>query len=191
MQSRQLFHLRSAVNPLRLQRTVHSSALDSLLPPAGSWQLNTTSTALERTFKFRTFRSAWSFMSLVATHAASQRHHPEWSNIYNRVFVRWTTHSEGGLSGKDVEGARACDGFAVKVQGNVDGGVVGDGGDVRGLVEDVRKGGEGQDAVDGKAGEEKERLREKQKIEKEEEESGKEGSLAGVGGQPSFAALSL
>jgi hypothetical protein len=124
-------------------------------------------------------------MSLVATHAASQRHHPEWSNIYNRVFVRWTTHSEGGLSGKDVEGAKACDGFAVKVQGTAgDGGVAGDGGDVRGLVEDVRKGGQGGGSGDGKAGEEKERLREKREIEKEEEESGKEGSLSGIGGQP-------
>jgi hypothetical protein len=127
-------------------------------------------------------------MSQVATHASKQRHHPEWSNIYNRVFVRWTTHTPPGLSVKDVEGAQACDEYVVKmaedskstVEG-AGGGVAGDGGDVRGLVEDAKGRPEGGM---GKAWEESEKLKEKREIEQIESEEGKEGSLAGIGGQP-------
>lgn len=85
-----------------------------------------------------------------------------------------------------MEAAKAVDDFAVKItseDGKGKGGdVTGDGGDVRGLVEEVRpKGGERQM---GAAGEEAKKLKEKEKIEREEGADGKEGSLAGIGGQP-------
>jgi 4a-hydroxytetrahydrobiopterin dehydratase len=49
------------------------------------------------------------FMDTVAEECKAKRHHPEWSNVYNTTFIRWTTHSPPGLSGKDVEMARFCD----------------------------------------------------------------------------------
>ncbi len=65
--------------------------------------------ALMRSFKFRTFEQAWGFMSQVALLAAAQDHHPEWSNVYNRVDVLLTTHDAGGLSPRDLRLARAID----------------------------------------------------------------------------------
>jgi len=126
-------------------------------------------------------------MTLISAYASKSRHHPEWSNIYNRVFVRWTTHDASGLSKKDVEAAKAVDEFAVKIvgedgKGKGMGDLTNDGGDVRGLVEEVRP--TGVDGQGGAAGEEAKKQREKKEIEQEEGDEVKEGSLEGVGGQP-------
>lgn len=51
-------------------------------------------------------------MDRVASESTSQKHHPEWSNVYNTTFIRWTTHSPAGLSGKDILMARFCDRMA-------------------------------------------------------------------------------
>lgn len=56
---------------------------------------NETSKCLERTFVFRDFKSAFAFMTEVAFYAEQQNHHPEWSNVYNRVQVRLSTHDAG------------------------------------------------------------------------------------------------
>ena len=49
-------------------------------------------------------------MSKVADQAVFYRHHPEWSNTYNKVFVRWTTHKVGSQVTKvDLTMARVCD----------------------------------------------------------------------------------
>lgn len=58
--------------------------------------------ALKRTFIFSDFKKAFSFMTEVALKAEVENHHPEWFNVYNKVQIEWTTHSEGGLSEKDV-----------------------------------------------------------------------------------------
>jgi 4a-hydroxytetrahydrobiopterin dehydratase len=63
--------------------------------------------ALEKKFHFANFRDALSFMLRVGFVAEALDHHPEWTNIYNRVAVRLSTHSAGGkVTGKDVELAR-------------------------------------------------------------------------------------
>jgi 4a-hydroxytetrahydrobiopterin dehydratase len=49
------------------------------------------------------------WMNIVAEECKKQKHHPEWSNVYNTAFVRWTTHAPAGLSAKDVLMARFCD----------------------------------------------------------------------------------
>ena len=51
-------------------------------------------------------------MDTVAAECKKQKHHPEWTNIYNRTQVRWTTHNPEGLSGKDVGMAKFCDDVA-------------------------------------------------------------------------------
>jgi len=53
------------------------------------------------------------FLTLIATQSQAQAHHPEWSNVYNVVFVRWTTHSPPGLGPRDLAMARFCDEMAV------------------------------------------------------------------------------
>lgn len=65
--------------------------------------------ALHRAFKFADFSAAWAFMSRVALLAEKQDHHPEWSNVYNKVEITLTTHDAGGLTARDVTLARAID----------------------------------------------------------------------------------
>jgi 4a-hydroxytetrahydrobiopterin dehydratase len=65
--------------------------------------------ALLRRFRFRDFSQAWGFMARVALLAERQDHHPEWSNVWNRVEILLTTHDAGGLSARDVALAQAID----------------------------------------------------------------------------------
>jgi 4a-hydroxytetrahydrobiopterin dehydratase len=67
--------------------------------------------ALRRAFRFADFSEAWGFMARVALLAEAQDHHPEWSNVWNRVEILLTTHDAGGLSARDVRLARAIDGL--------------------------------------------------------------------------------
>lgn len=64
---------------------------------------------LHRDFQFADFVEAFGFMSRVALVAERIGHHPEWSNVYNRVQVDLTTHDVGGLSDSDLLFARAVD----------------------------------------------------------------------------------
>ena len=63
--------------------------------------------AIARSFKFRDFNEAWGFMSRVALLAESHNHHPDWSNVWNRVHIELSTHDAGGLTANDVKLARA------------------------------------------------------------------------------------
>ncbi len=73
------------------------------------WRMAEGRDALTRSYRFRDFSQAWGFMARVALLAEAQDHHPEWSNVYNRVDVTLTTHDAGGLSARDVRLARAID----------------------------------------------------------------------------------
>ena len=66
---------------------------------------------LRRDFQFRDFVEAFGFMSKVALLAEARNHHPNWSNVYNRVTIELTTHDLGGLSTLDTELAIAIDGL--------------------------------------------------------------------------------
>jgi 4a-hydroxytetrahydrobiopterin dehydratase len=73
------------------------------------WSLRADGLAIERKFKFADFNEAFGFMARVALLADKHDHHPEWSNVYNRVEITLTTHDAGGLSLRDVEMAKAID----------------------------------------------------------------------------------
>jgi len=63
--------------------------------------------ALAKTFKFGSFREAMSFMVRAAFEAEAMDHHPDWTNVYNRVAIRLNTHDAGGkVTAKDVELAK-------------------------------------------------------------------------------------
>ena len=89
-----------------------NDALAEVLADLNGWSLVEDGTAIEAEFSFKGFNAAFGFMTRVALAAERQNHHPEWSNVYNRVTIRWTTHSEGGVTELDVKLARACSRFA-------------------------------------------------------------------------------
>ena len=62
-------------------------------------------------FTFDDFVQAFGFMSRVALCAEAMNHHPEWSNVWNRVDIRLTTHDAGGLTALDFELARRISGL--------------------------------------------------------------------------------
>ena len=71
--------------------------------------------AIQKSFKFKDFNQAWGFMSRVALAAEAMNHHPEWSNVYNRVEIVLTTHDCGGLSERDIQLARKIEELVVGV----------------------------------------------------------------------------
>ncbi|CAD0088581.1 unnamed protein product [Aureobasidium mustum] len=75
----------------------------------GRWKVTDDNRGLERTFRFKTFKATWDFMNTVAAECKVQKHHPEWTNVFNKTHVRWTTHKPMGLSSKDVLMANFCD----------------------------------------------------------------------------------
>ena len=68
--------------------------------------------AIAKSFKFADFNAAFAFMTQVALSASRLDHHPEWSNVYNKVDVVLTTHDAGGVTANDVELARIMDAAA-------------------------------------------------------------------------------
>lgn len=64
---------------------------------------------LHKQYQFDSFIEAFGFMSSVALVAESMNHHPEWSNVYNRVVIDLTTHDSGGISDLDFEFAERVD----------------------------------------------------------------------------------
>lgn len=76
------------------------------------WTLVEGRDAITRSFRFADFNAAWGFMSRVALLAEKQDHHPEWSNVWNRVEITLSTHDAGGLSARDVALAKAIDAVA-------------------------------------------------------------------------------
>lgn len=79
-------------------------------PSAESARATNASELLMKDYKFRNFREAFAWMTKVAEKAEQLKHHPEWSNVYNRVSVTLTTHSaDSTLTSLDVELAQACD----------------------------------------------------------------------------------
>ena len=74
-----------------------NDALAEVLADLDGWALVEDATAIEAEFSFKGFNAAFGFMTRVALAAERQNHHPEWSNVYNRVTIRWTTHSELSL----------------------------------------------------------------------------------------------
>ena len=65
---------------------------------------------LQKTFAFKNFIEAWSFMNSVALEAEKANHHPEWKNIYNKVWIELSTHDAGNIvTDKDRDLAKQID----------------------------------------------------------------------------------
>ncbi len=89
-----------------LSREEINRALETL----GGWSLRDGK--LHRELVFGDFSEAFAFLTRVALLAERMNHHPEWSNVYNRVAIDLTTHDAGGISQKDVEFAGGVNAIA-------------------------------------------------------------------------------
>lgn len=82
--------------------------IDAALAALPGWRLERD--ALAKEFKFVDFKQAMSFMLRAGFEAEAADHHPEWTNVYNRVAIRLNTHSAGGkVTAKDVALAQAIE----------------------------------------------------------------------------------
>ena len=76
------------------------------------WSMVQDRDAIFKQFKFKSFVDAFSWMTAAAFYAEKMDHHPEWSNVYNRVEVTLTTHDVDGLSSLDIKLAQKMDQLA-------------------------------------------------------------------------------
>ena len=67
------------------------------------WTMGADGKALEKSFRFKDFSEAFAFLTRVAMHAEKIDHHPEFTNVWNRVDFRLTTHDAGGVTDRDRE----------------------------------------------------------------------------------------
>jgi 4a-hydroxytetrahydrobiopterin dehydratase len=84
--------------------------IDAALAELDGW--DSDGDALTKTFEFADFGAAMDFMARCAPEIDSLDHHPEWTNVYNRVDVRLSSHDVGGVTDRDVRLARVLDGLA-------------------------------------------------------------------------------
>jgi len=85
---------------------------DAALADLPGWTWDAERDAISRRFRFADFSAAFGFMTRVALAAEQAEHHPEWTNVWNRVDVTLTTHDAAGLTAKDVALARKMDALA-------------------------------------------------------------------------------
>jgi 4a-hydroxytetrahydrobiopterin dehydratase len=94
------------------QEKLSEAAIIAALATLDGWVRSDDGIAIEKKFKFKSFREAFGFMTEGALAAEKLNHHPEWFNVYNRVEVRLTNHDTGGLTELDVKLATAMDNAA-------------------------------------------------------------------------------
>jgi len=73
------------------------------------WRPTDGRDAIVKEFRFKDFNAAFGFMARVALYAEKTDHHPEWTNVYNKVEVTLSTHDSGGVTEKDVALAQFMD----------------------------------------------------------------------------------
>ncbi|MGE4595066.1 MAG: 4a-hydroxytetrahydrobiopterin dehydratase [Gammaproteobacteria bacterium] len=77
-----------------------SDEINNALQGLSGWQI--VDGYLSKEFTFKGFIQAFGFMTQVAIHAQVMKHHPEWSNVYNKVKINLITHDEGGITELDT-----------------------------------------------------------------------------------------
>ncbi|MGB3815702.1 MAG: 4a-hydroxytetrahydrobiopterin dehydratase [Shinella sp.] len=91
------------------QEKLTEEAIGEALAALDGWSRSDDGIAIEKRYKFKTFREAFGFMTEGALAAEKFNHHPEWFNVYNRVDVRLTNHDAGGLTELDFKLAGAME----------------------------------------------------------------------------------
>jgi 4a-hydroxytetrahydrobiopterin dehydratase len=88
-------------------KKLSANELDESVRNLKGWKLNAEK--LEKSFKFRNFVDAFGFMTRIALEAEKMNHHPEWSNVYNNVTIKLSTHDAGGITDHDIALAKIID----------------------------------------------------------------------------------
>ena len=91
------------------QEKLGEEAIGEALASLDGWTRSGDGVAIEKSYRFKSFREAFGFMTEAALAAEKFNHHPEWFNVYNRVDVRLTNHDAGGLTELDFKLAAAMD----------------------------------------------------------------------------------
>jgi 4a-hydroxytetrahydrobiopterin dehydratase len=94
------------------QERIGAAAALAQLP---GWAAHGERDAITRRFQFQDFNQAFGFMGRAALLAEKLDHHPEWSNVYNRVEVLLTTHDAGGVTALDLRMAKFMDAAAAQI----------------------------------------------------------------------------
>ncbi|MDW0189128.1 MAG: 4a-hydroxytetrahydrobiopterin dehydratase [Nitrososphaeraceae archaeon] len=81
--------------------------LDEIVRNMKGWELKDEK--LQKSFKFTNFVEAFGFMTRIALEAERMNHHPEWSNVYNNVTIKLSTHDAGGITDYDIKLAEIID----------------------------------------------------------------------------------
>ncbi len=90
-----------------------ATQLESALSGLPGWAV--VENKLHRQYSFPDFTHAFGFMATAATAIERLDHHPEWTNVYNRVTVNLSTHDAGGITGKDIELATLLESIAKRL----------------------------------------------------------------------------
>jgi 4a-hydroxytetrahydrobiopterin dehydratase len=93
------------MRPKKLDGAARAAALKML----DGWNEVSGRDAIHKTFKFADFNTAFGFMARVALKAEQLDHHPEWSNVYNKVEITLSTHDAGGVTELDAALAKFID----------------------------------------------------------------------------------
>ena len=80
------------------------------IPPG--WKASADGKALERSYRFEDFAEAFAFLTRVAAHAEAVDHHPEFTNVWNRVDFRLTSHDSDSVTARDIDLATAINRLA-------------------------------------------------------------------------------
>ncbi|MBX8824434.1 4a-hydroxytetrahydrobiopterin dehydratase [Ochrobactrum sp. SFR4] len=86
--------------------------ISTTMPGLSGWELSEDHGSIRKSFKFRDFNAAFAFMTRIAMAAEKLDHHPEWSNVYNKVEITLTTHSAKGLTALDMRMAQLINDYA-------------------------------------------------------------------------------
>jgi 4a-hydroxytetrahydrobiopterin dehydratase len=82
---------------------------DEALAALPGWTFDGERNGIAKRFVFADFSAAFAFMTRIALAAEKADHHPEWSNVWNKVDILLSTHSDGGVTAKDIALAYAIE----------------------------------------------------------------------------------
>jgi 4a-hydroxytetrahydrobiopterin dehydratase len=88
------------------------SARDEALAGLQGWAYDEGRGGIAKSFRFADFGAAFAFMTRVALEAEKADHHPDWSNVWNKVDILLSTHSAGGVTARDIALAKRIEAIA-------------------------------------------------------------------------------
>jgi 4a-hydroxytetrahydrobiopterin dehydratase len=91
------------------EEVLTESERDEALSGLDGWTYDAGRNGIAKSFRFADFAAAFAFMTRVALAAEKADHHPDWSNVWNRVDILLSTHSDGGVTAKDIALARTIE----------------------------------------------------------------------------------